>query len=417
MTKIESLKGLEILDSRGRPTVKAYLTLENGTSAAVSVPSGASTGKSEAHELRDGEARYQGMGCRQAVSNINHTIAKSLVGRSFSSQQDFDHHLLKLDGSSNKSNLGANAVLAASLVFARVTAINHSQPLYRYFAQLAGTNLEFLPRPTINLFSGGKHAGGQVPIQDLLMVPGQDTVGNLLECAYQVFQSAASICQQKYGMRMLTADEGGLAPPFEHLDHMFEVAELAINQAGFQPGTEVAMAVDVASSQFFQDHAYHLYGRKFDSMGMIKNLKHWLDKFPITSIEDGLDEEDWKHWPILCQEIGNKCLVMGDDFLCTNPERIARAVDTKAANALLLKVNQIGTITEALEAWRGARNAGWQVTVSARSGETEDHWLADLAVGWQAEHIKIGSITQSERLSKYNRLLEIEQELPLKIKN
>jgi enolase len=417
MTKIESIKGLEILDSRGRPTVKAYLTLENGASAAVSVPSGASTGKSEAHELRDGEARYQGMGCRQAVSNINDTIAKSLVGRSFSSQQDFDHHLLKLDGSSNKSNLGANAVLAASLVFARATAINHSQPLYRYFAQLAGTELEFLPRPTINLFSGGKHAGGQVPIQDLLMVPGQDTVGNLLECAYQVFQAAASICQQKYGMRMLTADEGGLAPPFADLNDMFEDAIDAIEQAGFQPGKEVALAVDAASSQFFSGGRYRLGEQTHDSLGMIEVLKEWIHNFPIASIEDGLDEEDWKHWPILCSVIGKSCLVLGDDFLCTNPERIKRAVETKSANALLLKVNQIGSITEALKSLTTARNAGWHVTISARSGETEDNWLADLAVGWQAEHIKIGSITQSERLSKYNRLLEIEQELQLKIKN
>ena len=417
MPKIKSVKGLEILDSRGRPTVKAYLTLENGITAEASVPSGASTGKSEVHELRDGEARYKGMGCRKAVENINEVISDSLVGPAFESQQSLDQHLIDLDGSRDKSNLGANAVLAVSLAFARAMAQHHKQPLYQYFSIMANCQLQYLPRPTINLFSGGKHAGGQVPIQDLLMVPGQDTISELLAAAYHIFDSAATLCQEKYQMRMLTADEGGLAPPFKDLHDMFNDAILAIEQAGYQPGQEVALAVDAASSQFYKDGKYLLSGQSHDGLGMIEVLKGWIQKFPVVSIEDGLDEEDWRHWPILCGAIGQSCLVLGDDFLCTNPERIKKAIETRSANALLLKVNQIGSITEALQALNTARKAGWHVTISARSGETEDHWLADLAVGWQAEHIKIGSITQSERLAKYNRLLEIEQELQLKIKN
>ena len=414
MPKIKSVRGLEILDSRGRPTVKAYMTLDNGITAEVSVPSGASTGKSEARELRDGENRYNGMGCRQAVTNINETIADSLIGSTFVSQETLDNYLIALDGSQDKSTLGANALLAVSLAFSRVMAKNQKQPLYRYFSHLAGCELKYLPRPTINLFSGGKHAGGQVPIQDLLIVPGQETISDVLECAYNVYDSAISLCHKKYQMRMLTADEGGLAPPFRDLNDMFDDAIVAIEQAGYLPGKEVSIAVDAASSQFFNNSHYLLQGQAHDSAAMIEILKGWVNKYPITSIEDGLEEEDWVHWPILCQDIGQNCLVMGDDFLCTNPERIKVAVQTKSANALLLKVNQIGTITEALKALNVARDAGWHITISARSGETEDNWLADLAVGWQAEHIKIGSITQSERLAKYNRLLEIELELKLK---
>ena len=417
MPVIKSVRGLEILDSRGRPTVKAYVEFHNGITASASVPSGASTGRSEAHELRDGETRYGGLGCRKAVKNINETINSILNSKNVDNQEEIDNHLLQIDSSPNKSNLGANAILAVSLAFARAQAKHLDQPLFQYFSSLDDVLVQFMPRPTINLFSGGKHAGGQVAIQDLLIVPMQNTTSEALECAYAVYQAASELCLKKYQMRALTADEGGLAPPFESIEQMFETALLAINNAGYQPETEVKLALDVASSHFYADEQYVIDGKGLSGSQMIDLLTDWISKYAITSVEDGLAEEDWAHWTDFQAAIGSKCQVLGDDLLCTNPDRIERAVREKSANALLLKVNQIGTITEALKALKITRKAGWSITISARSGETEDDWLADLAVGWQADYIKIGSITQSERLAKYNRLLEIEQEIKLKMKN
>lgn len=415
MPEIKNISAIEILDSRGRPTIKAYCELDNGPSAAASVPSGASTGAAEAHELRDANGRFNGMGCLKAVHNINQEINQSLKGKKINSQSDLDQYLIQLDGTPNKSNLGANAILAVSMAFAKANAVYQNLSLYRYFSTLAATTLNFLPRPTINLFSGGKHAGGQVQVQDLLIVPTQDSIMGVLECAYSVYQSAAKLCLEKYGMRSLTADEGGLAPPFPSIDSMFENAIESIEDAGFVAGKDVFLAVDVAASQFYRNGKYHLGDQVLNSREMISTLSEWVSKYPIVSLEDGLAEDDWDHWPMLKQKIGDLCVVLGDDFLCTNPERIEKAIETDAANALLLKVNQIGTITEALGALKLAKNSGWQVTISARSGETEDHWLADLAVGWQGDYIKIGSITQSERLAKYNRLLEIEKETNLAV--
>lgn len=416
MPEIKKISAIEILDSRGRPTIKAYCELDNGPSAAASVPSGASTGAAEAHELRDANGRFNGMGCLKAVHHINQEINQSLKGKKINSQSDLDQHLMQLDGTPNKSNLGANAILAVSMAFARANAVYQNLSLYRYFSTLAAKTLNFLPRPTINLFSGGKHAGGQVQVQDLLIVPTQDSIMGVLECAYSVYQSAAKLCMEKYGMRSLTADEGGLAPPFKTVDSMFENAIESIENAGFVAGKDVFLAVDVAASQFYRNGKYHLGDQVLNSSEMISTLSEWVSKYPIVSLEDGLAEDDWDHWPMLKQNVGDFCVVLGDDFLCTNPERIEKAIETDAANALLLKVNQIGTITEALGALKLAKNSEWQVTISARSGETEDHWLADLAVGWQGDYIKIGSITQSERLAKYNRLLEIEQEVGVGVK-
>lgn len=324
--------------------------------------------------------------------------------------------MLDLDGTANKSRLGANAILAVSLAFARAWAVEQEIPLYQYFANLLAEPVQTLPRPTINLFSGGKHAGQQAPIQDVLIVPASArTMDEALATTYAVYQAAAELCLHKYGMRALTADEGGLAPPFASAEAMLADAVEAIRAAGFEPGREVALAVDVASSHFYRDGRYHLGGDPLDSRGMIAYLQSWVDRYPVVSLEDGLAEDDWTHWPELYACLAGRTLVLGDDLLCTNPARIRRAVETQAADALLLKVNQIGALTEAAEAYRLARSAGWRVTISARSGETEDNWLADLAVGWGGDQIKVGSITQSERLAKYNRLLEIEAEtgLPL----
>ncbi len=424
MSVIKNLWGLEILDSRGRPTVQATCVLGSGVTATVSVPSGASTGAAEAVELRDGDPRrYRGRGARQAAANVGGALKDALAGRAFESQAELDQALIALDGTPNKSRLGANAILAVSLAFARARAAERGVPLYVDLAELAPAGgsgeqaAPALPRPTINLLSGGQHAGGQVAIQDVLIVPlSSATVADSLAMAVEVFQCAAELMHARYGLRLLTADEGGLAPPFENLAAMFGLAVDAIARAGLRLQIDIGLAVDVAASQFYRDGLYHLEYRPLTADEMIAALAGWVKSYGIISLEDGLAEEDWANWPRLREALGGQTLIMGDDLLCTQPARIQRAVEAQAANALLLKVNQIGTLTEAAEANRLARAAGWHVTVSARSGETEDDWLADLAVGWAADHIKIGSVTQSERLAKYNRLLTIEADGGLAIR-
>ncbi len=414
MSHIKNLSGREILDSRGRPTIEAACTLASGASASASVPSGASTGTAEALELRDRDPnRFHGLGCLKAVSHINNEIQQAAAGRSFESQADLDQILLTMDGTPNKSILGANAILAVSLAYARAAAMEQRIPLYQYFANMNEQPAVALPCLTVNLFSGGKHAGGQVEVQDVLIVPTAPTIKEGLAQVYAVYQAAAKLIANKYQMRPLTADEGGLAPNFPCNEAMLADAVESIQLAGLVPGKDVCLAVDVASSHFFEGGRYQIGGMSLDSNGMVDMLAHWIEKYPIVSIEDGLAEEDWDNWPWLNQRLGLRTLIMGDDFLCTNPGRIQRAADTRSANALLLKVNQIGTLTEAHQAYCLARSAGWMVTVSARSGETEDNWLADLAVGWGGDQIKIGSITHSERLAKYNRLLQIELETGL----
>jgi enolase len=420
MATIRAIGAMEILDSRGRPTVQAGCELDDGSRqvrAEASVPSGASTGAAEALELRDGDPnRYRGMGCRKAVENVNSVIAGALRGQSVADQMELDRLLLRLDGTVNKSRLGANAILAVSIAFARASAMLRGVPLYQHLADMIGRPLRTLPRLTVNLFSGGKHAGGQVAIQDVLVVPASaETIDESLATTFAVYQAAAELALKKYGARALTADEGGLAPPFESAEAMLEDAVAAIRAAGFEPGREVALAVDVASSHFYRDGEYHLGDSRLDGAGMIARIARWVQRYPIVSVEDGLAEDDWENWPVLRRALDGRALVLGDDLLCTNPGRIGRAIAADAADALLLKVNQIGSLSEAAEALGLARGAGWRVTISARSGETEDSWLADLAVGWGGDQIKVGSITQSERLAKYNRLLAIEKqtELPL----
>ncbi len=415
MPVIKQLTGFEILDSRGRPTVRAMCVLASGATGTASVPSGASTGNAEAFELRDGDPkRYCGLGCRNAVGHVSGELDRALSGRESADQSELDRAMIKLDGTPNKSRLGANALLAVSIAFARASAAERSVPLYQQFAYILGQPVRTLPRPMINLFSGGKHAGGQVAIQDVLVVPkSARTMDEALAQTFAVYQSAAKLIARKYRMRALKADEGGLAPPFASEEAILEDAIAAIRGAGLSPGKDVALAVDVASSHFYRDGWYHLGHEVLTSDGMIKRLAGWLDRYPIVSVEDGLAQEDWEYWPHLRGCLAGRALVLGDDFLCTNPARIRRAIEGAAADALLLKVNQIGTLTEAAEACGLARSAGWRVTVSARSGETEDDWLADLAVGWSADQIKVGSINQSDRLAKYNRLLLIEEETKL----
>jgi enolase len=412
MSTIEQVTGREILDSRGRPTVLATCVLEGGISASASVPSGASTGRAEAFELRDGDPkRYQGRGCRRAAANIGGELNDALAGRVFTNQAMVDRTMIELDGTANKSRIGANAILAVSVAFARANALAQCVPLYQHFASMLGEPAKTLPRLTINLFSGGKHAGQQVSIQDVLIIlMSAQTIDETLVASSDVYQAAADLILRKYGMRLLTADEGGLAPPCKSAEEMMALGVEAIERAGYRPGYDISLGIDVASTHFYEGHHYNKDGEVLTSTGMIQTIANWLDKYPILSVEDGLAEDDWDNWPDLRRAIAGRALTLGDDLLCTNPARIKRAVDTNACDALLLKVNQIGTVTEALEAYRQARAAGWSVTLSVRSGETEDNWAADLAVGWQADQFKNGSIRQSERLAKYNRLLEIEGE-------
>lgn len=417
MFVVERLRAREILDSRGRPTVSAECILHGGITGSASVPSGASRGAAEAVELRDGDQRrYRGLGCRNAVGKIQGELNADVQGREFESQADFDARLVSLDGTSAKSRLGANAILAVSLAFARAAAAAKREELWHYFSELAAVRPNSLPRLTINLFSGGKHAGQQVAIQDVLIVPvSTQTVDDSLAMGWEVYQTAAEISLQRYGMRLLRADEGGMAPSFRTPEEMIETAMEAINIAGLQSGKDVALAIDVAASHFHSASGYRIGDQLFSSAGMIDRLRQWADTYPLVSVEDGLAEDDWQSWPELLSAIGDRALVLGDDFLCTNTARIQRAIDLSACNALLLKVNQVGTLTEACRALQLARKAGWQTTLSVRSGETEDTWAADLAVGWSADQFKNGSLTQSERLAKYNRLLAIESETSLPV--
>jgi enolase len=411
MPTIVRLSALEILDSRGSPTLRARCELSSGAIGAASIPSGASRGAAEAVELRDGDPnRFAGLGCSRAAAHVAGEINRHVAGRHLSGQDELDEGLRALDGTSNKSRLGANAILATSLAFARAVSIERAIPLYEYFGSLVDAKPSRLPRPTINLFSGGKHAGEHVPIQDVLIVSRGQTIGDCLAMAYGVFQSAAELGRRKYGVRALRADEGGLSPPFADADSMLADAAESIRLPDYRPDADVALAVDVAATHFYHGGVYELGEERLDSRAMIDRLASWQQQYGLVSIEDGLAEDEWESWPRLAQCLKGRALIVGDDLLCTNPARIRRAIASAAADTLLLKVNQIGTLTEAAEALRLARDAGWSVIVSARSGDTEDDWLADLAVGWSADQIKIGSITQSERLAKYNRLLEIEAE-------
>ncbi len=417
MPVIRLLTAQEILDSRGRPTIAVCCLLEGGASACASVPSGASTGSAEALELRDGDPkRYRGLGCRQAVANVEGPIATGVIGVEFASQHALDTALITLDGTPNKSRLGANALLGVSLAFARAVAAERGLLLYRHFASILDPALElaYLPRPTINLFSGGKHAGGQVEIQDILLVAnGAQTVDDALAWTWAVYQTAADLIGQRYGERALSADEGGLAPSAGSIEELFDLAVDAITAAGYQPGTDLSLCLDVAASHFAVEGGYRIAGELLPPEAMIDRVAGWVERYPIVSVEDGLAEDDWAHWPALFDRISGKAIVLGDDLLTTNPARIERAIAAGAANALLLKVNQIGTLSEAADAARLARSAGWTIVVSARSGETEDDWLSDLALGWHGEALKVGSVTRSERLAKWNRLLVLERETKL----
>lgn len=417
--RIETLHGLEVLDSRGRPTVEATVRLSDGTEASAQVPSGASTGRHEALELRDGEAeRYGGLGVRRAVRHVDGEIAEALREADAEDLQGIDRTLRELDGTPDKSRLGANATLAVSCAAARALSVSRREPLWRVLASVFRPAWSpSLPRPMVNIFSGGHHAAHNIEIQDFLAVPlRSSSYSEALEAIVAVHGAARAELASRGLPVTGVADEGGWGPMFPSNEAALEALTASIERAGYRPGEDCAIAVDVAASHFGENGNYRLKSedRSLSTAEFLDLLERWRRRYPVVSLEDALEQDDWEGWRQLQTRMGDDTQLIGDDFFTTNPQRVRRGIDSRAANAVLVKMNQIGTLSETFEVVNLAAGAGWRAVISARSGETEDSFLADLATATGAGQIKVGSITRSERLAKYNRLLAIERtgELP-----
>ncbi len=408
---IRDVVAREILDSRGNPTVEADVWLEDGARGRAAVPSGASTGTHEALELRDGDAgRYAGKGVRRAVAHVNGEIRDALLGVDPFDQARLDARLIELDATPTKSRLGANAILSVSMASAHAAAASRGVPLYRH---LGGDATCVLPVPQMNILNGGAHADNSVDLQEFMILPvGMTRFSEALRCGAEVFQALKGILREK-GLSTAVGDEGGFAPDAESNAQAFDFVLEAVQRAGYLPGEDVLLALDAASSEFYADGVYTLAAenRRFDSAGFVDFLEAWTDRYPIASIEDGMAEDDWEGWAQLTQRLGARVQLTGDDLFVTNPKILERGIEQGVANAILIKLNQIGTLTETLQAIDMAQRAGFGVTISHRSGETEDTTIADLAVATAAGQIKTGSLCRSERVAKYNRLLRIEAEL------
>jgi enolase len=414
MGVISQIMAREILDSRGNPTVEVDVILDSGIIGTAAVPSGASTGIHEAVELRDGDSsRYLGKGVLKAVSNINDVLAKELEGAFVSSQAAIDAHMISMDGSANKANLGANAILAVSLAIAKAAAQDHGMPLYRY---LGGVNANLLPIPMMNILNGGSHADNKIDFQEFMIMPvGADRFSESLRMGTEVFHHLKSVLK-KDGYSTNVGDEGGFAPNLESNEKAIEYVIRAIEAAGYKPGEDIFIAMDAASSEFYdKDKGKYIFkkstGQELSSAEMVEYWKNWTEKYPIISIEDGMDEDDWDGWKLLTEKIGEKVQLVGDDLFVTNTERLQRGIDNNTANSILIKVNQIGTLTETIDAVELAKLHSYTSVMSHRSGETEDTTIADLAVALGTGQIKTGSASRSDRIAKYNRLLRIEEEL------
>ena len=412
-TRIQSVDAMEILDSRGFPTIRVNLALDDGSRAAASIPSGASTGENEATELRDGDAsRYQGKGVLRAVENVNGEIAAAVIGGDAAQQAAIDQLMIDLDGTENKSRLGANAILGVSQAVARAAAISCGVPLY---AWLGGVGARHLPIPMMNVLNGGKHADSSLDFQEFMIMPlGAPTLAEALRYGAETFQALKKLLHGK-GYATSVGDEGGFAPQLKGgNEEACELIVAAIEQAGYRPGEDIAIALDPAASSFYQSGHYRLtrsgQGDK-SSIEMIALFADWIERYPIVSIEDGLAENDWEGFARMTAAMGGKIQIVGDDNLVTNPKFIARGIAEKTCNAALIKLNQIGTVSETIDAIHLCRQAGWGFVISHRSGETEDSFMADFAVAMGGGQIKTGSMCRSERIAKYNRLLEIEAEL------
>lgn len=420
--KIARVHAHEILDSRGNPTVNVTVLLENGVSGSASVPSGASTGLHEALELRDGDPkRYHGLGVKKAVKNIHEKISPAIIGMNVTRQREIDAAMIELDGTPNKSKFGANAILGVSIACAHAAARAKKLPLYQYIrfafgiSKTDGTNGTYvLPRPTMNVLNGGAHAGWILDFQEFMIVPCQRLFRERVRCGAEVFYELGKLLAAR-GHSTLKGDEGGYAVSLKKNEEALKLIMLAIEFAGYEAGKEVCLAIDPAVSELYDSKTgkYNLRaeGKVLDRGQMIAMWESWVKKYPIISIEDGLDQDDWEGWVELTQRLGKKLALVGDDFLVTNVERLSRAISMGAGNAILIKVNQIGTLSEAVDAIILAQQNGYKVSVSHRSGETQDTTIADLAVAVNADFIKTGSLSRSERLAKYNRLMEIEEEL------
>ena len=411
MSKITNIVAREVIDSRGNPTVEADVTLETGAMGRAAVPSGASTGVHEAVELRDGDAsRYMGKGVLNAVANVNGEVRDALIGKDSTDQQDIDDTMIALDGTDNKGRLGANATLAVSLAAAHAAAGDAGIPLYRY---LGGDSAATLPVPMMNIINGGEHAENSIDLQEFMIIPaGAPTFREALRYGAEVFHNLKSVLSKR-GLNTAVGDEGGFAPNLSSNEEAIAVILEAIEKAGYRPGEDIYLGIDAASSEFLKDGIYDLKGegRQLDATGMKDLLADWVSRYPIVSIEDGMGEEDWEGWAAHTASIGSSCQLVGDDLFVTNTSILERGIREKIANAILIKVNQIGTLTETLAAISMAQNADYGVVVSHRSGETEDTTIADLAVATGAGQIKTGSLSRSDRIAKYNQLLRIEEQL------
>jgi enolase len=411
MSEIIDINAREILDSRGNPTVEVDVLLESGAFGRAAVPSGASTGAHEAVEKRDGDAkRFHGKGVRKAVNAVNTEIYDSLIGFSATDQRAIDNALITLDGTANKSRLGANAILGVSMAIAKAAAEEHGLPLYQY---IGGVFAHTLPVPMMNIINGGAHADNPVDIQEFMIMPvGATDMMGALQTGAEIFHTLKKNLKAA-GYNTNVGDEGGFAPALRSSKEALDFIMKATEQAGYKPGKDVMLALDVASTEFFKANKYHLAGegKNLSSDGMVQYLADLARQYPIASIEDGMAEDDWNGWQSLTTELGSKVQIVGDDLFVTNPKRLQRGIDQKCGNAILVKVNQIGTLTETLEAIEMAKRAGFGVVLSHRSGETEDSTIADLAVATNAGQIKTGSLARSDRTAKYNQLLRIEEEL------
>ena len=409
MSTIIDINARQILDSRGNPTVEVDVTLADGTIGTAAVPSGASTGAHEAWELRDGDKSvYMGKGVLTAVNNVNEKIADALEGMDALDQIGIDQIMLELDGTPNKKELGANAILGVSLATAHAAAHYLGLPLFRY---IGGSNARLLPAPMMNILNGGSHADNSVDIQEFMVMPlGFDNFGDALRCGTEIFHHLKQVLSDK-GLNTAVGDEGGFAPNLGANAEAFDVILTAIEKAGYKPGEQVWFAMDCAATEFFdaQKNVYTIDGKELDPTGMVDLLASWVEKFPICSIEDGCSEDDWAGWKLLTDKIGNKCQLVGDDLFVTNVERLGRGIDEGIANSILIKVNQIGTLTETIDAINLAHRNGYTSIASHRSGETEDSTIADLAVACATGQIKTGSASRSDRMAKYNRLIRIEE--------
>ena len=409
---IAAVRGREILDSRGNPTVEVDVVLADGTLGRAAVPSGASTGAHEAVELRDGDKkRYLGKGVTRAVANVDGPLARAVVGLDAADQPALDAALIAADGTENKGNLGANAILGVSLAAARAAALASGLPLYRY---LGGVNARVLPVPLMNILNGGAHADNNVDVQEFMIVPlGAKTFADALRCGAEVFHNLKAVLKGK-GYNTAVGDEGGFAPSLKSNEEAIEVILTAIDKAGYKPGSDVSLALDVASTEFFKDGHYTLENEKQPRKTpeqMVEFLASWARQYPVVSIEDGCAEDDWAGWKLLTDTIGDTVQIVGDDLFVTNTKRLKKGIDEAIANSILVKVNQIGTLTETLDAVQMAQRNRFSAIISHRSGETEDSTIADIAVATNAGQIKTGSASRSDRIAKYNQLLRIEQEL------